>query len=142
MGQLRVYGVDDRFWRFHGVADISGPQDRDVFVSRRARARDGSRGGEHGSAAHPAPIGDPARIASRAQGRSRSNYPPDRSSGRPPPSQLGDFSLEAQQGDVRALFVPLARLQGELAIEGRVNALLVSRSPGTSGDARAALEQS
>ena len=140
VGQLRVYGVDDRFWRFHGVADISGPQDRDVFVSGAlAREIDAEAGSTvllriqrpseipleslHG---RKDDLGRTIRLTVRAV---------------VPPSQLGDFSLEAQQGDVRALFVPLARLQGELAIEGRVNALLVSRSPGTSGDARAALEQ-
>ena len=29
---------------------------------------------------------------------------------------LGEFSVDAQQGDVRAVFVPLARLQEELGI--------------------------
>ena len=32
-GQVRVYGVDDRFWRFHGVTEIAGPLDRDAFLS-------------------------------------------------------------------------------------------------------------
>ena len=32
-GQVRVYGVDDRFWRFHGIEDVSGPSDRDAYVS-------------------------------------------------------------------------------------------------------------
>src|SRR5262252_4603856 len=26
---VQVYGVDDRFWRFHGVTGVTGPGDRD-----------------------------------------------------------------------------------------------------------------
>ncbi len=40
------------------------------------------------------------------------------------PGSLGEFSLRPQQGEVRAVFVPLARLQNDLEIPGRVNALL------------------
>ena len=32
-GQVRVYGVDDRFWRFHGVDGVTRPRDRDALVS-------------------------------------------------------------------------------------------------------------
>ena len=41
-------------------------------------------------------------------------------------AELGEFSLRPQQGRVRAVFVPLRRLQQELDLEGRVNTLLVS----------------
>ena len=41
-------------------------------------------------------------------------------------ADLGEFSLRPQQGRVRAVFVPLRRLQQELALDGRVNTLLVS----------------
>src|SRR5262249_13996558 len=41
-------------------------------------------------------------------------------------SELGDFSLRPQQGHVRAVFVPLKRLQQELGLDRRVNTLLVS----------------
>jgi hypothetical protein len=31
-GRVAVYGVDDRFWRFHGLgADVEGPGDRDAL---------------------------------------------------------------------------------------------------------------
>jgi ABC-type lipoprotein release transport system permease subunit len=42
------------------------------------------------------------------------------------PADLGEFSLQPQQGAVRALFVPLQRLQQDLDVAGRVNALLVA----------------
>ena len=51
-----------------------------------------------------------------------------------PASRLGEFALDPQQGDVRAVFVPLARLQAELEVGARVNALLVRRAA-VSGDA-------
>ncbi len=40
--------------------------------------------------------------------------------------QLGDFSLSPTQGDVYAVFVPLRRLQRDLAQPGRVNTLLLA----------------
>ena len=50
----------------------------------------------------------------------------------PAENRLGEFSLQPQQGDVRAAFVPLARLQQDLDLGERVNAMLVSgkASPG------------
>src|SRR5262245_11625345 len=32
-GDVRVYGVDDRFWQFHGVRSVSGPPSRDAMIS-------------------------------------------------------------------------------------------------------------
>src|SRR5436309_15423930 len=32
-GNVRVYGVDDRFWRFHGVGSITGPSGREALIS-------------------------------------------------------------------------------------------------------------
>ena len=40
-----------------------------------------------------------------------------------------DFSLSPQQGDVRAAYVPLARLQRELGEAGKVNTLLLAAPP-------------
>src|SRR5512132_3162274 len=33
LAPARVYGVDDRFWRFHGVGGVSGPTNREAFLS-------------------------------------------------------------------------------------------------------------
>ena len=41
-------------------------------------------------------------------------------------AMLGEFSLEAQQAAVRAVFVPLSRLQPGLEIDDRVNTVLVA----------------
>jgi ABC-type lipoprotein release transport system permease subunit len=44
--------------------------------------------------------------------------------------QIGhEFSLRPQQGDVRAVYVPLARLQRDLNQPGKVNTILVSHAP-------------
>jgi hypothetical protein len=41
-----------------------------------------------------------------------------------------EFSLRAGQGDVRAVYVPLARLQRDLNRTGRVNTILAAGTPG------------
>src|SRR3970282_2170780 len=43
-----------------------------------------------------------------------------------PPASMGEFSLSPTQGPVRAAFVPLARLERDLALPGRANTLLVA----------------
>src|SRR5204863_4574895 len=45
------------------------------------------------------------------------------------PASLGAFSLQPQQGEVRAVFVPLRRLQQDLDLTSRVNTLLVADRP-------------
>ncbi|MGA2739617.1 MAG: ABC transporter permease [Bryobacteraceae bacterium] len=51
-----------------------------------------------------------------------------------------EFSLNPQQGDVRAAFVPLARLQRELGEVGKVNTILVAGGPLPDGRASVTLE--
>ena len=40
-----------------------------------------------------------------------------------------EFSLRPQQGEVRAVYVPLARLQRDLEAQGKVNTILVANQP-------------
>jgi len=135
---VQVYGVDDRFWRFHRVSGIGGPADREAFVSR-ALARDIATAADgtilvrverpsaipleslHGRKDDP---GRTLRLAVRAV--------LDR-------AQLGEFSMRPQQGDVRAVFVPLARLQRDLAEIGRANALLIADRPEAPSESLPAL---
>ena len=44
-GRVLVYGVDDRFWRFHGVTGTDGPADRQAFVSPALAADTGLAAG-------------------------------------------------------------------------------------------------
>ena len=111
--RVQVYGVDDRFWRFHGVDGRSGPANREAFLSRALAADIGAAEGGtvlvrverpsaipieslHGQKEDP---GRTLRLTVRAVLDAR---------------QMGDFSIRPQQGDVRAVFVPLARLQQDL----------------------------
>ena len=127
VGQVLVYGVDDRFWTFHGV-DVTGPPDREAYLSAPL--------------ARELAVGDGDAVLVRVQRPSA--IPLESVHGRKddvgrtmrvtvrsvlPSESLGEFSLRPRQGEVRAIFVPLARLQADLEIPGRVNALLLSTPP-------------
>ena len=126
--RVQVYGVDDRFWRFHAVSSgfrETAASSREVLLSE-ALARDvGAAAGStlllrvqrpseipleslHG---RKDALGRTVRLAVRAVLSA---------------ADLGEFSLQPQQGEVRAAFVPLARLQQDLDLPGQVNTLLVS----------------
>ena len=127
--RVQVFGVDDRFWQFHQIQGRSGPANRDAFLSRALAADIGAAEGGtilvrlerpsaipieslHGQKEDP---GRTLRLTLR---------------GVIDASQMGDFSIRPQQGDVRAVFVPLRRLQQDLEFSGKVNALVVSDEPG------------
>ena len=149
-GRVTVYGVGPDFWTFHGRSDARPPLDlgaRDVFLSEAlAREIGVAPGGTvllriqrpsdipleslHG---RKDDVGRTIRVTVRAV---------------VPPAELGDFSLQPQQGEVRAAFVPLDRLRQEIdatiAVEGgqpspQVNTLLVS-SRGAGDQRRSRLE--
>jgi len=120
--KVSVYGVDERFWNFHGVAP---PSDSDAHLSD-ALARE--LGAQTGDAIlirveKPSAIpleslhgrkDDPGRTIRLNTGAALGA------------KQLGDFSLSPTQGDVYAVFVPLRRLQRDLSQPGRVNTLLLA----------------
>jgi putative ABC transport system permease protein len=123
--RVQVYGVDDRFWRFHGVAAVSGPSGRDAVVNRALADEINPAVGAtllvrverpaaipieslHGRKDN---LGRTVRLTMRAIAGA---------------ADAGDFSLHAEQGSVRTIFVPLRRLQQDLDVRDRVNALLVS----------------
>jgi putative ABC transport system permease protein len=127
-GQVRVYGVDDRFWKFHGVTEITGPLDRDALVSPALAREIGGQAGDAILVRVQRPSDIPLEsLHGRKEDLGRTLRQTMRAS--VPASALGEFSLEAQQGDVRAVFVPLSRLQEELELGDRVNTLLVSTLP-------------
>ena len=144
VGQVRVYGVDERFWQFHGQT-TEGPGAGEALVSP-ALARELGFSDEEG--------GGPPVVLVRVQRPSdiplESLHSRKEDLGRTlrrtvrgvvPRSALGEFSLDAQQGEVRAVFVSLPQIQRELGIAGRVNAILVSSSSGGQPDPGATLEQ-
>jgi ABC-type lipoprotein release transport system permease subunit len=136
--RVAVYGVDDRFWILHGVP-AAGPArgSREAVLSPALAAEIGAAAGAtllvrvqkpsgiplesmHGRKDDP---GETIRLTVRAVGAA---------------DALGEFSLQPQQGDVRAVFVALDRLQADLEVSGRVNALVASAKGSGTGD-RAAL---
>jgi putative ABC transport system permease protein len=138
--QVQVYGVDDRFWRFHGLSGSRGPDGRDALISRGLAADIGAAPGRTVLVRVERPSAVPIEsLHGRKDNLGRTLRLTVRAI--VAPADLGDFSLRPQQGDVRAMFVPLARLQQDLDINGRANALLVSSKPaaGAAPDALHAL---
>ena len=124
-GDVKVYGVDERFWKFNGVEGVAAPQNGEALVSESLASELGSSPGGslllrlekpsdipieslHGRKEDP---GKTIRLkVARVLGG----------------ESLGEFSLQPQQDAVRAVFVSLSFLQKELEQEGRVNTILVS----------------
>src|SRR6185295_16733858 len=136
--QVQVYGVDDRFWRFQRRENRTGPDARGAFISTALAADVGaSRDGTI-----VVRVERPSMIPIESlQGRKDQLGRTLRLTVRAVLSapDLGDFSLRPQQGDVRAIFVPLRELQRQLDQVSAVNALLVSRQRESGGDLAAIL---
>src|ERR1035437_5553180 len=118
---IQVYGVDERFWKFQGLAG-SAPRGREILLS-------GALARELGAAANDTIL---LRIPKF------SAIPLETLHGRK--EDLGKtlrltmsgavqrpFSLRAQQGDVRAVYVSLAHLQREVNQPRRVNTIIATQ---------------
>lgn len=130
-GGVQVYGVDERFWQFQGMdAGRHALGEREVALSAGLAAELGTKpGGEvllriekpsaipveslHG---RKEDVGRTVRLTVREVLASAAD--------------LGEFSLRPQQGAVRAVFVPLKRLQKDAEQEARVNTILLSTKTG------------
>lgn len=130
---VEAYGVDDRFWRFHGV-DRSGPGGRTALVGRATADALGIS------------VGDTLllRVQVETAIPRESLYGRRDETGRTirltcggilEAADLGEFALRAGQGSVLSIFVPLERLQRDLAQRHRINVVLAA---GTSRSASAA----
>lgn len=123
---IQVYGVDDRFWQFHGRPG------RSDILKGRALLVSASLAEEFAAAP-----GDTLLV--RVQ--KPSDVPADSLHGRKDDlgrsmrfavggilsaQELGEFSLRPTQGAVRAVFLPLKQLQKDLQQENKVNAVIVS----------------
>jgi putative ABC transport system permease protein len=135
-----VYGIDERFWRFHGrrpadttlaggQALLSAPLARELG----AKPEDGILVRMESPSAIPAEslhgrrdrLGRTIRLSLRAVLSS---------------AEMGEFSLRPQQGAVRAVFVSLRRLQKELDQIQRVNTLLLPSGEGVEKTLRERFE--
>ncbi len=123
--RVQVYGVDDRFWRFHGVSGRTGPPGRAALINRTLADEIGAGGGSTVLVRVERPSSIPIEsLHGRKDNVGRSIRLSVQSV--LDAREIGDFSLQPQQGPVRTIFVPLRRLQEDLDVEGRVNALLVA----------------
>lgn len=137
-GSVQLYGVDQQFWLFHGV-DVQGPSGRLAFVSHALAAELGL---EEDSAlllrvqqpsAIPSSVlqGRRSEVARALRVNVAATLPGER---------LGEFSLGSGQAPVRAVFVPLDRVQRELQLEDRANVLLARGDDGET-DTAASLDR-
>jgi ABC-type lipoprotein release transport system permease subunit len=116
---VQVFGVDERFWKFQGEGG-EAPSGREVLLSAALAKELGSKAGDSILLRVPKPSAIPLESL---HGRKENVGQTVRltMSGVAP----HDFSLRPEQGDVRAVYVPLARLQRDLAVPGKVNTILV-----------------
>jgi ABC-type lipoprotein release transport system permease subunit len=130
-GDVRVYGVDERFWAFHRLpAPALGPG-REALLSEALAAELGATGGDAILVRFPAASDIPgSSLFGRRDDPSRALRLTAR--GVLPPARLGELSLRPRSSAVKAAFLPLAALQRALGREGRANVLLVA---GRAGDA-------
>jgi putative ABC transport system permease protein len=132
-GNVSVYGVDARFFQFHGV-EVGAPTGGQVWLSPDLAA-------ELGAAEQDAVV---LRVARP------SDIPLDSLHGRKDDvgramrlsvkgtlarELMGEFSLSPSQGPVRAMFIALPRLQRDLEQPDRVNALLIANGATTLASA-------
>ena len=122
-GQVIVYGIDERFGRFHGVEGFA-PAGREALISPALAAELGAKDGDGITLRVARPTDIPL---SSLQGRrevtgQRIRLSVVRVLDR---ASLGEFSLAPSQGPVLALYVPMARLQRDLDLGDRANMLLV-----------------
>jgi len=127
---VKVYGVDDRFWKFHGRENqVKAPSDREISPSQDLARELGSAAGDslllriEKPSAIPAgslhgrkdDLGRTIRLAAREALSA---------------SELGEFTVRPQQGTVRSVFVSLSRLQKDIEQPGKINTILVSEKSG------------
>jgi hypothetical protein len=115
-----VYGVDERFWAFHGLAPAEG-----VLVSPSLAAEVGAKPDDVLLTRLQKPSQIPVEsLFGRKDDIGRTVRLTV--AGTLPADRLGEFSLRPQQAGVRAIFAPLRRIQRDLAVPGQVNTVLVN----------------
>ncbi len=133
---IRVYGVDDHFWKFHR-RDVASPRGREVFLSENLAHELGAASGDavllrveklseipiESLHSRKEDLGSTLRLSVRQILDARA---------------LGEFSIQPQQTGVRAVFVSLSELQKAIEQENKANLILISQARGTEQDATSA----
>ncbi len=123
-GNVLVHGIDERFFAFHQVT-AEAPSGDEVLVSPDLAAELGAAPGDALLLRVERPSDVPLDSLHGSKddvGRSMRLAFLDTL----PAVAMGEFSLNPTQGPVRAVFVPIARLEADLALGGRANTLLVA----------------
>ena len=127
-GNVKVYGVDERFWTFNGIPKVD-LENRQALISEGLASELGTQPGDSLLLRLEKPTDipieslhgrkdDPGKTIRLNVNRSL------------PRESLGEFSLQPTQGVVRTVFVPLKFLQRELEQEAKINTILIgSGSP-------------
>jgi putative ABC transport system permease protein len=129
-GGVKVYGVDERFWLFHGLGKVGlgTPAGRDVWLSESLASELGAKRDDSLLLRLEKPSDIPIESLHGRKDdpgktiRLNNVYTPAR-------DMLGEFSVQPQQGVVRAIFVSLKFLQKELDQDQKVNTILLAQSP-------------
>ncbi|MDP2320319.1 MAG: ABC transporter permease [Acidobacteriota bacterium] len=131
-GQVMVYGIDERFGRFHGLDsfEVAG---RDALVSAALAQEIGAKAGDTITLRVARPSDVPL---STLQGRRETTGERIRVTVTRvlDDKALGEFSLAPTQGAVFAIYVPMGRLQRDLGLGDRANTILLSLTDGAEVD--------
>jgi ABC-type antimicrobial peptide transport system permease subunit len=136
--KVKVYGVDDRFWRFHGREQIRGPDSRDAMpgasLARELSAQTGDtlllRIDNQQSIPKESLFGrreEPGRTVRLTCQRILAA------------EDVGEFSLRPGQQENFSIFISLRQLQRDLQMDKRINAILFSSA--LAGDHSLTLER-
>jgi ABC-type lipoprotein release transport system permease subunit len=142
VSRVLVYGVDNRFWSFHGISGVSGPSGDGAYLSQALAADLGVAPGAGILVRVERPSAVPLESL---HGRKEAPGRTIRLTARDvlDASHMGEFAIRPQQGSVRAVFVPLARVQHDLDRASQVNTILVAAGDGArvGGTLESALKQ-
>lgn len=131
-GQVMVYGIDERFGRFHGrdSFEVAG---RDALVGAALAQEIGATAGDTLTLRVARPSDVPL---STLQGRRETTGERVRVTVTRvlDDEALGEFSLAPTQGTVFAIYLPMGRLQRDLGLGDRANTILLSLTDGAEVD--------
>jgi putative ABC transport system permease protein len=116
--KVAVYGVDDRFFKFNGYAQAA-PSGNDAQLSPALARELGAQAGDSILVRVEKPSAIPRESL---QGRKEDS---GRTLRQTAAMDAPEFALQPSQGDVSAVYVSLRRLQRDLALQSRVNTLLL-----------------
>jgi hypothetical protein len=137
---VAIYGIDEDFWKFHDRPSPGELRPREAWVSealaRELRPAQGAATNGSAGSSDAASIGSvlvrlqqPSAIPlASLHGRRDEAGTTIRVNARGglPASAMGEFSLRPRQGEIRAIFLPIARLQADLGQADRINAILIA----------------